>query len=94
MQAGVDLQFAAHLVPYVGEGVFTCAPGVIRLNLAGELAESSILAGGLLVHASLGGGSGERRLLVDEHEEATDLLIGNHPGWGLLKEAQQGNAER
>ena len=94
LQAGVDLQFASHLVPYVGEGVFACAPGVIRLNLAGELAESSVLAGGLLVHAGLGGGSGEGRLLVDEHEEATDLLVGNHPGWGLLKEAQQGNAER
>ncbi len=91
---GVDLQFASHLVPYVGEGVFTCAPGVIRLDLRGQLAESSILAGGLLVHAGLGGGSGEGRLLVDEHEEATDLLVGNHPGWGLLKEAQQGNAER
>ena len=67
---------------------------MIRLDLTGQLAQASVLAGSLLVHASLGGGDGERRLLVDEHEEATDLLVGNHPGWGLLKEAQQGNAER
>ncbi len=56
------------------------------LDLRGQLAEASILAGGLLVHAGLGGGDGERRLLVDEHEEATDLLIGNHSGWGLAEE--------
>ncbi len=87
----VELELGLDLGPDVGERVLARAPGMGLADLRGQFAESSVLAGGLLVHTGLVGGCSERRFLLHLFEEATYLLVGNHPGWGL---AEEGSAKQ
>jgi hypothetical protein len=53
-QAVVERQLLLDLVPDLGKGIGFGSPGMIHTHLAGQLTESPVLAGGLLVHVGFG----------------------------------------
>ena len=78
-QAGVDLQLRFDLGPDLGEGVRTCSPVPVHAHdLAGQLAEPTILACRLGIHAD----ADSRHLFGNpvpvEETELPHLLIGDH----------------
>lgn len=51
LQTGVERQLLLQLSPDLGKGVGACTPVVLHGNLARQLAQPPVLAGGLLIHA-------------------------------------------
>jgi hypothetical protein len=79
LQAGVEDQLFLDLRPDIGEGIGACSPGMLHAYLTGQLAEPAVLAGGLVVDASLGGSLSFGQTLLIQASQTTDMQIGNHP---------------
>jgi hypothetical protein len=80
LQSGVEPQHLVEVRPNVGEGV---GPGAVvavhASDLAGQLAEAAILAGGLGIEAGPGGSLFLGPVLQVEATQAAHLSIGDHP---------------
>jgi hypothetical protein len=80
LQSGVEPQHLVEVRPDVGEGV---RPGAVvavhASDLAGQLAEAAILAGGLGIEAGPGGSLFLGPVLQVEAAQAAHLSIGDHP---------------
>jgi hypothetical protein len=79
LQAAVERQLLFDLRPDLGKGVQSRSPGMFHAYLAGQLAESAILACGLLIDARFGGGLSLRPTLMIETAQPLDVQIGDHP---------------
>jgi hypothetical protein len=79
LQAGVQAEQVLELGPDIGEGVGPGEPIACHAwDLAGQLAEAAVLAGGLGVHAGLSGGPLLGGTADVEAAEAAYLLVGEH----------------
>jgi hypothetical protein len=79
LQAGVESQLLLDACPDLGEGVESRSPGMLHAHLAGQPAEPAVLARGLVVEASLGGGLAFGQSLLVQAAKTADLQVGNHP---------------
>jgi hypothetical protein len=79
LQAGVAAEQFFEARPDVGERVGSGTPGAVHaFDLTGQLAEAAVSAGGLGVHAGLGGGQFLGQPFAVQAEELADLLVGDH----------------
>jgi hypothetical protein len=78
-QAGVESQLLLDLRPDTGEGVGPRSPGMVHAYLTGQPAEPAILAGGLLIDASLGGGLSLEHPFTIEAPQTLNVPIRDHP---------------
>lgn len=78
-QARIELELFLDAVPDVGKRIAPGSPGMVHAHLTGQLAEPPVLASGLVVDASLGGGLALGQVQLIEAAQPTDVQIGDHP---------------
>jgi hypothetical protein len=79
LQAGGEGQLLLDAVPDLRERVGARPPGMLHAYLAGQPAEPAVLARGLVVDASPGGGLALGQSLLIQAAKPTDVQIGDHP---------------
>ncbi len=78
LQARVVVEQVLQLRPYLLEGIDPGAPRRLGGQLARQLPRIAVLTRGLLVHAGLGGGHGQRLLGSNQLHQSPHLGVGNH----------------